>query len=282
MLPYDGSRTREHRPNHRSRWYGGDTEERAKLHMSERHDPDAPERYRLDGDWFYEFNSGGFRGADAEAGADLDVFAIGDSNTLGVGVRYEQTWPSRFVEFVQGRNPERGVSLVNLSEGGASNDYIARVMLKQCGALEPSLVLAAFASPLRKEYVEEGRSKQIRPPLETDEALAYYSSYTDAGGVLNCLKNMLLLQFFCRSRGIELVMSWARHEMLEDAAFRDHPLCGPMIDQVDATCYCAAGIKDDGTLVDVARDGFHPGPRSHERFAERLFRFYAERLPGPD
>jgi hypothetical protein len=71
--------------------------------------------------------------------------AIGDSNTEGVGVNDNETWPHQLSKLIP-----NGVDL-NFGLAGASNDYIARTLLTYYDLIKPDLVLIMYTEPLRRE-----------------------------------------------------------------------------------------------------------------------------------
>ncbi len=103
----------------------------------------------------YRFNSLGFRCEEFDPDARRRVFVCGCSFTIGEGLAVEEAWPSVFARLYAAAHglDRREVSLMNFSQSGASNDYIARTLLAQVGAERPDLVLALFSEPSRVEYV---------------------------------------------------------------------------------------------------------------------------------
>jgi hypothetical protein len=266
----------EHRPNSRTSEYGLDTFAQAKKYMDSVHDAEAPECYRLDGDWQYQFNSLGFRCDEYDARADARIFAVGCSNTLGVGVRAAQTWPSVFGALYSSDHPHHSICIMNFAQGSASNDYIARTAVSQCAAARPDLLLVHFTDCARKEHIDGMKITNLLPAGELDElACAFYSSYTADEGLLNAVKNVLLVQLYCDSHHIPYLLCWSDHPRLTPRYAR-HPVCGPLISLINREHFCAFSLKDKDLVVDLARDLKHPGPRSNEIFAERLYQRFLE------
>jgi hypothetical protein len=274
LHPYLGLRTREHRPGAEGALatYGTDRS----------------------GTCSYRFNRLGFRGEDYDPQADFHLFACGCSFTVGTGLEEAQTWPA-----VLGASLGPGVNVLNFAEEGASNDYIARTLITQCAAVKPDLAVAMFTNAARVEAFGGGRALPLHPlyaqpgteaamlgrfeassegPPEDvqalmqdlrDKAEGYYTFYEEAFGVMNMVRNMLLLQLFCRSRGIPLLMTGFDAGKLR--AYATDPLIAPMIELLDADVFVPFDYRD---LVDKAADGTHPGPESNARFAARLARGY--------
>lgn len=97
----------------------------------------------------------------------------------------------------------------------------------------------------------------------------YESSYTEARAVFESIENLLLVQYFCQSRGIEYLLSWVDHARLSEPWICEHPALGPMVRLLDRERLVDFSLLD--VLVDRAADGSHPGPRSNEIFARQLW-----------
>jgi len=270
FVKYSGPR-KEHRPHNRTREYGPD---RFVPAPQPQHLPTGRtgSHSSAAADWHYEFNSLGFRSQEYDQNADVDIFVVGCSNTLGVGVVADHTWPRRFVELYLKDRPGTTACLMNFAQGSASNDYIARTAVVQSNAVRPGLLLVNFTGVARKEHIDGLRVSNLLPTGALDEvACPFYSLYTDEEGVINAVKNILLTQFHCRSRAIPFLFAWSDHRILRSSRFQRHPVCGPLLALVDRDRFCEYGMKDDDVFVDKARDLVHPGPRSHRRFAERMY-----------
>lgn len=228
----------------------------------------------------YAFNSLGYRGAEPDSEAEVLVYAVGCSHAFGVGVAEELTWPSVFCRGFAGHYgvPAGRLSLLNLSQGAAANDYIARVVLTQCARVEPSLVVAAFTHRNRVEHVAERSICNVGPWRVKDPqdrigtpsgeiADAFYDYYSDEVGAINAVKNILLVQEFLKARRIPYLFSWIGEGPEPGAR---HPVIRRLLELVDGAHLCPASIEDPDVFVDKAADRAHPGPRSHARFAGRM------------
>ena len=231
----------------------------------------------------YSFNSLGYRGAEFDRQAETVVFVVGCSHAFGVGVAEELAWPN---VFCRGFAEHYGMSaaslnLQNFSQGAASNDYIARVILTQSAKVEPTLVLGAFTHNNRVEYLADRTICNIGPWRVKDRedgigtptveiADAFYDYYTDELGSINAIKNILLAQEFLKSRKIPYLFSWIDGGMLGRAATISSPVIERLLELVDRAPLCPTSIEDDDVFVDLAADHAHPGPQSHARFAERM------------
>lgn len=242
----------------------------------------------------YAFNALGFRGEEYDPQASFHLFACGCSFTFGTGLNLEETWPAQL-----GASLGEGTNVLNFAQGGASNDYIARTLITQCEASKPDLAVAMFTNAARAEaiadgrvlplhplYAKEGTEAQMLGRLEgysdaeredvealmediRDKAVGYYSFYEEAFGVMNLVRNMLLLQLYCASRKIPLRMSGFDTGKLR--AYATDPVLAPMIDLLDPDVFVPFDYRD---IVDRAADDSHPGPESNARFAARFLKSY--------
>ena len=163
----------------------------------------------------YDFNSLGFRGEEFDAEAQVKLFVCGCSFTFGIGVELEESWPFLLKQRLAAHRDlaASSVNLLNFSEAGASNDYIARTLIEQSTRVRPDLIVAGFTQPLRFELLDEEMTFRFNPPV--------LEKYASAGGKfaemakrmefvflgtdeiqekVRTIKNMLLLQYFSQSR----------------------------------------------------------------------------------
>ena len=87
-------------------------------------------------------NSQGFRGREAAAerpAGSLRIAVLGDSFTMGTGVRDEHTLPARLEEELAGDRP--GVEVLNFGVGGTNTSRQVRLLERQVLAYRPDLVL---------------------------------------------------------------------------------------------------------------------------------------------
>ena len=280
--------------------------ERIASHLGEGAGPHAKKTYGSDqtGSKVYRFNSLGFRGEEFEQLAKRNVFLCGCSYAFGVGLNQEETFANLFKEryaSTHGCGLDE-VNLLNFSQGGASNDYIARTLLTQAARIRPDLVVGLLTHPNRTEFflgepgdrvrvwgigpwVAHGavgarevggeRREELTPE---EEAQLYYLYYSDELGFSNALRNLLLLQHYCASRAIPCVLAWLGRSSLDERRFREHPVLGGLIELIDVERLCPSSFADSDVFVDRAADGEHPGPRSNEIYAGRVFATYQAAL----
>jgi hypothetical protein len=246
----------------------------------------------------YRFNSLGFRSEEHDPDAAATIFVCGCSNAFGLGLNVEESWVHQFklaYAAERGLNPS-DVNLLNFSQGAASNDYITRTLLTQCAQVRPDLVIAQFSPMYRCESYVDGQPFCIGTGLwgisawvrflavpwtmkstvmrRIWRASGHARRYSPESGLADTLRNMLLLQFYCRANGIRCVMTWSDRRRLDDPALRDNPALAPLIALLDRACLCDFAIRDPDILTDAAADGRHPGPATNAAFAARLLDFH--------
>jgi hypothetical protein len=273
LLPYRGSRKSEHlgpdgRASHTRDTYGND-QSKTKT---------------------YHFNSLGFRGEELDPDSPLKLYVCGCSFSFGTGLDIEESWAFRFKEKLAERRglPVSSVNLLNFSQGGASNDYISRTLIEQSARVRPDVIVAGFTQMNRFELLDETTAFYFQP--------SQLEKYAAAGGKraelgklgeflylgtdenlekIRMIKNMLLLQYFCRREDIPFVFFMFESLMREDLpAALSTPLTQPLFDEVDFDLLVPI---EPGTKVDHAIDEFHPGPRSQGLMAEAAMQTFQAR-----
>ncbi|HVS10841.1 MAG TPA: SGNH/GDSL hydrolase family protein [Planctomycetota bacterium] len=104
-------------------------------------------RGRWEGTW-YEINSRGWRGPELEPTFDPNEFrvvALGDSCTLGKGVRESETWPRQLERLLQQElGPGHSVKVANLGVNGYSTRDYLHVFQRDGPPLRPHLVVIGY------------------------------------------------------------------------------------------------------------------------------------------
>jgi hypothetical protein len=136
--------------------------------------------YQID----YRYNSRGFR--DNEWPSDLKsaIWCFGDSFTAGIGVPFEHTWPQVLAKHCSSNT-------VNISMDGASNDWIARKVLRVLNDIAPRIVVIHWS------YIHR-REKSIRPGDTVTDDLDLVAWYDAGAGddddVNNLIKNITAVE----------------------------------------------------------------------------------------
>ena len=278
----------------------------------------------------YRFNRLGYRGPEPDEKARRRIFAFGESHAFGYFVELEQSWSWRFVDLWCAHvGLDRScVEYLNFADPGASNASIARQVVSQCSVRRPDIALVHFADVRRSEVLLDRRAHRIGPWLleaaAADSARrapgdlpatffeliergkAYFrhslgreqdwaAPVADATCLLEALREILLVQSFCRAEGIRLVATLDRMEDLRAMAPQNHPILAPLIAALDDTSLCPFGIwsvdgdgdgdSSERSLAQPRRESGrsahflrkapgHASPRRHGAFAEAIFDFY--------
>jgi hypothetical protein len=237
----------------------------------------------------YDFNALGFRGEEFDAEAQVKLFVCGCSFTFGIGVELEESWPFLLKQRLAAHRDlaASSVNLLNFSEAGASNDYIARTLIEQSTRVRPDLIVAGFTQTLRFELLDEEMTFRFNPPV--------LQKYASAGGKfaemakrmefvflgtdeiqekVRTIKNMLLLQYFSQSRSIPFIFLgfWGK----DLASLLSTPMTRPLYEEIDHDLVVPLSDIISAT-VDRAADGLHAGPRSQELIAAAAWRIFEER-----
>lgn len=212
----------------------------------------------------YTYNELGFRG-DSIYKNGFKILSIGDSNTEGVGVNYDDTWPLQFSQYIP--------NSVNLNFGiaGRSNDYISRCLLTFYDLVTPDLVLIMYTSPQRREI--HTKINTIEPFMPTS-AWGYTKEISDGKHIQ---KNLVELQ-----NNNEDLVNWYKNHLLIKY-FLESKKCNWLWNGW-------AGIPTDyqeenrfdgkySRFIDYAVDGLHSGPLHNKIYSNSLVKHILEKFP---
>ena len=212
----------------------------------------------------YTYNELGFRG-DSIKKEGFKVMSFGCSNTEGVAVNDDETWPAQFTSLIP-----NGVNF-NFGTGGRSNDFIVRCLLTYYDVIKPDLVLVMYPSPLRREiYTKDGGVEPFIPTtswghlketddgIKTQEYLTYLQN--DNEDTINWYKNHLLIKYFLESKKCNWIWNGRELKSLE----YDEP------NRFDG---------DYGQYIDFGTDGSHPGPIHNKTYAHKLHNHITKNFP---
>ena len=212
----------------------------------------------------YTYNELGFRG-DSIKKEGFKVMSFGCSNTEGVAVNDNETWPAQFTSLIP-----NGVNF-NFGTGGRSNDFICRCLMSYYDLIKPDLVLIMYISPLRREiYTKDGGIEPFMPTaswgylkekddgIKTQEYLTYLQN--DNEDTINWYKNHLLIKYFLESKKCNWIWNGRELKSLE----YDEP------NRFDG---------DYGQYIDFGTDGSHPGPIHNKTYAHKLHNHITKNFP---
>jgi hypothetical protein len=205
----------------------------------------------------YTYNELGFRGDSIEK-SGFKIMSIGDSNTEGVGVNDNETWPAFFSSLVP-----NSINL-NFGTGGRSNDFISRCLISYYDLIKPDLVLIMYTLPQRREvYTKDGGIEPYMPTNswgylnETEDGkliqklnVTLQNDYEDN---VNWYKNHLLIKYFLETKKC----NWLWNGWMDiNKTFNDFN-------------------RFDGNygkpFVDTGADKIHPGSKHNFNYSIKLF-----------
>jgi hypothetical protein len=203
----------------------------------------------------YTYNELGFRG-DSIHNEGFKIMCIGDSNTEGVGVNNDETWPAQFAKLIP-----NGVNH-NFGMGGRSNDYISRCLISYYDLVNPDLVLVMYTSPQRREFYTKvggiepfmvtsqwGYLQETEDGQELQNHLSSIQNNNE--DFMNWYKNHLLIKYFLESKKCNWLWN----------GWYEVPLVYEEFNRFD-------GLY--GKFVDDAVDFIHPGPLHNKIYAKNL------------
>jgi hypothetical protein len=210
----------------------------------------------------YTYNELGFRG-DSPTKQGFKIMSIGCSNTEGLGVNDDQTWPSQFSKQIT-----NGVDL-NFGHGGRSNDYISRCLLTYYDMILPDLVLIMYTEYHRREYytraggIEPFHIKQWGYFAETEEGKKNHQSLINLSNresdFQNWYKNHLLIKYFLETKKCNWMWNgWFITEKYQEK------------NKFDGNYY---------PFIDYGTDSIHPGPETNKTYSIKLYNHIKEKFP---
>jgi hypothetical protein len=192
--------------------------------------------------------------------------SFGCSNTEGVGVNDNETWPAQFVNLIP-----NGVNF-NFGTGGRSNDFIVRCLLSYYDVIKPNLILIMYPSPLRREiYTKDCGIEPFMPTtswgylnetddgVKTQEYLTYLQN--DNEDNINWYKNHLLIKYFLESKKCNWI--WNGRELTSFDYNEPNRFDG-----------------DYWRYLDLCVDNTHPGPNLNKTYANKLHDFILKNFPS--
>lgn len=227
----------------------------------------------------YRFNSAGYRSEELDPNARLRICVLGESHIIGTGIAFERTVAQRLKTHLAEALgwPETAVNVINLAVGGSSLDYCVRTLIRQIDIVRPDFVFLNTPAVDRMEDYspEEGFNYTIGGVDidridEMPEAIqGFFDLYNPTLGRMNQVRNALMFQMVCHTRGFEHLIS---SHALKPKRFQE-PVLKPIFEQLDRDRIMVN--KFFNVRPDLAADNSHAGPRSHEAMAIAVLDRYA-------
>jgi hypothetical protein len=213
----------------------------------------------------YTYNELGFRG-DSIKKEGFKIMSFGCSNTEGVAINDNETWPAQFTSLIP-----NGVNF-NFGTGGRSNDFIVRCLLTYYDIIKPDLILIMYPSPLRREiYTKDGGIEPFMPTTswgylkETDDGIKTqeYLSHLQNNNedFINWYKNHLLIKYFLELKKCNWI--WNGRELT-------------LFDYNEPNRFDG----NYGKYLDLGVDNIHPGPNHNKTYAHNLHDFILKNFPN--
>lgn len=249
----------------------------------------------------YRLNSLGYRGEEFREDAKRSLFFCGCSNTFGTGLNQDEIWINHFAEAYAA---DEGLTLddlnvMNFSEDGGSNDYIARTLITQCTDVKPDLAVAAFTVLPRLEYFDSDADRythrlgpwllsDMHPETDDPDAKRYYQAmlpalrerendttwelaknlyqlYSCDMFSMNLARNALLFQYFCIAENIDYLIVFMPIKKGK------HPIEKPFWKLLDTSRVFHLTMD---MVVDITVDGIHGGAETHKNLGNAAWKHY--------
>jgi hypothetical protein len=169
----------------------------------------------------YTFNSQGFR--DEEFPRDLNYLAVGCSHTMGVGLRYEQTWVSQLSKLIDKKIYNAGVA-------GAATDTVYRIVSHLLSGYQPDIVFMLRPPAWRWELSEDNKTFKVYNYNTYHDYRSTHLDYyflNDINSGINAQKNMDAINYICNRSDCRLIELSADYDLIADEGARDLMHSGP-------------------------------------------------------
>lgn len=195
----------------------------------------------------------------------LKILYLGCSFTVGEAVPMDVSWAYRLNQKIN-----KDLNYYNLAQSGRGIDYSARILYKHIDHIKPNVVLGLFPVETRSQLLSRDQEllnymakydTTIHYKASPDDIKKYYHAYEYITTSNNYYKdnefysNLRLIKNLClKNNSLFYWTSWTTREIL----IKDNNL-------LDFKFRHLAG--------DYGRDGLHPGPASHQAFADKMYDF---------
>ena len=132
------------------------------------------------------------------------IACFGCSNTFGVGLPWNETWPS-----VLNQKLGNDWNVRNFGVSGAANDTISRLIYKYTLYNDPEAICCFFPEIQRIELYDnlDNSLLKISNRICEDKRSEIYKSYKEMANLMYCtsnfIKNYNFIYFLCKSKGIK-------------------------------------------------------------------------------
>lgn len=217
----------------------------------------------------YFFNSQGLRCDEFSIPSELPIVFLGCSNTCGVALQLDKTWPSVLLNKIRNHKNKR-IPLWSLATAGSSIDKQALLLEKYASELKPRFIFFLIPFFYRRiisldnqfvEYLPMHRANQWRPEDVTKQIGKYDAAFTEEDyATFETFKNLLHINRIALQHDATVFYDSWDNEIDSKIV---HSLCSQLSQFKSLDTFFAP--------VDCARDGSHNGPVTHKNFAEQIF-----------
>jgi hypothetical protein len=230
-------------------------------------------KYGID-DITYHINENGFR-IPQENYNDKEntISCFGCSQTFGIGVKWEETWPYLLGEMFGGE-----YCVKNYGLSGASNDMISRLIYNYTLKHKPKIICCFLPEIFRMELIEDVNDfmlnfshnfyklliidKKYKDLKVDDKFFKFFNSYrkisTEKNCIYNFLKNVKFIETICENKNIQLYWcSWSDFVLNSDNS------------KFNSLYYMPLNINSFEN--DKGRDNFHNGLNFNKSLSEHFF-----------
>ena len=207
----------------------------------------------------YELNSLGYRGPEfAVKPGEAGVLFLGDSNTMGLGMPWDDVWSSLVARRLQER---WGVPVrpLNLAWSATGSDYTAMMVHQAVDSLRPAAVFVLWSFVGRMTWYPDPRHQvHFIPEWTSDVHAASHGAYlrlaSQSHGFFNFVRNFHFVQERLGRLGIPFY--WGHLEQFSTRLLSTYVPLDRFV----------------GTWqpLDLARDARHAGRQTHALFADRV------------
>ena len=205
----------------------------------------------------YKINSYGFRHHEEFREDRNSLVAIGCSNTFGIGVNYEQSWPYYVAK-------ELGLNPINLGQPGGSIQACYRVAREWIPIIKPKVVMWFVPDPARRElYALVGSEVSKQDQIIAPRAVSHWQ---------RDLKLKNYWETVNENESETIMHKRAYYDAMEHVC-RDTKLGVIRIPVTRQGTWHNPGEGEMGNpdTSYCARDMMHPGPRTHKEIISPLF-----------
>lgn len=209
----------------------------------------------------YEETLYGFRSSSTEIfDNNLGTIAcFGCSNTVGVGLPWEETWP-----YLLKQKLNLKYNVKNYGQGGGSCDLISRLVYNYLLTNKPKIICCLLPSIDRSEIFLYNKSIRYGPWVKKEHGEKLGD--TENNWFNNFFKNVAFLKAMCSSNNVQLYM------LTVDTSILLYSQTRPVITDEKTS---AEVLKTITSAFDApserARDGFHYGPKMQDYFASYFY-----------